>query len=166
MACGNFREDLYYRLDGLSITLPTLRERTDLATLVHKLIKAEVGGLRDIGVSEAAMRAFEGYSWPGNLRQLNNVIRVAITLLDDGEHVIDSPHLPEELFEDSVPQAALATVAAMPTTPSPASAAGSLEEVEQQAILNMLAAMDGNISAAARKLGISRNTLYRKIGRL
>ncbi len=161
---GNFREDLYYRLHGLSITLPTLRERTDLAQLVLKLITAEVGGTREITVSPAAMRAFESYSWPGNLRQLNNVIRVAIALLDDGENVIDNLHLPEELFEDSVPLPC-ASIATTPMMAAP-SANGSLEELEQQAILNMLKAMDGNISAAARKLGISRNTLYRKIGRL
>jgi transcriptional regulator of acetoin/glycerol metabolism len=165
VACGNFREDLYYRLHGLSVTLPALRERTDLQQLVHKLVRAEVGDSREVGVSAAAMRAFEAYNWPGNLRQLNNVIRVAIALLDDGDTVIDTPQLPDELFEGNpvlagdvaVPAAAMA---------APLLAGGSLEEVEQQAILRMLDAMGGNISAAARKLGISRNTLYRKIGRL
>lgn len=164
VARGNFREDLYYRLHGLSVTLPTLRERTDLQQLVHKLVRAEVGGSREIGVSEAAMRAFQSYNWPGNLRQLNNVIRVAIALLDDGDTMIDTPQLPDELFEGN-PQV-VSDIGAPAVAAAPLSTGGSLEEVEQQAILRMLDAMGGNISAAARKLGISRNTLYRKIGRL
>ena len=169
VAQGNFREDLYYRLNGLSVALPALRERTDLRELVRKLVRAEAGGA-EVGVGEPAMEVLERYSWPGNIRQLNNVLRVAIALLDEGERIIDIHHLPEELVDEMpVPAApardssAAAPVASMaPMAP----AAGRLEEIEQQAIQRALDAAGGNISAAARKLGISRNTLYRKLGRL
>lgn len=162
VARGTFREDLYYRLNGLCVTLPPLRERTDLRQLVQKLVAAEAGSTHpDVTVSEGAMGAFERYPWPGNIRQLNNVIRVALALLEEGEQVIAEQHLPDELFEDQLPLASEA--------PAPLVAAvsgGSLDDIERQAIMRMLEAEGGNISSAARKLGISRNTLYRKIGRL
>ncbi|HEY6897147.1 MAG TPA: sigma-54-dependent Fis family transcriptional regulator [Rhodocyclaceae bacterium] len=168
VARGSFREDLYYRLNGLCITVPALRERTDLRQLVHKLIDAEAAG-RAISVSEDAMDLIERYSWPGNIRQLNNVIRVAIALLDDSEQSIGPNHLPDELSEVAGSPAPTRMDAVQrseaPPAPRPAEGA-SLEAIERQAILNMLDAVGGNISAAARKLGISRNTLYRKIGRL
>lgn len=174
VARGTFREDLYYRLNGLSVVLPPLRERTDLRELVQRLVAAEVGS-NDPGitVSEGAMNAFERYSWPGNIRQLNNVIRVALALLEDGERVINEHHLPDELLDElptAIPPATapLASVAIAPlTSPGlPPGSGESLDEIERQAILRMLEAEGGNISSAARKLGISRNTLYRKIGRL
>ncbi|NTV11499.1 MAG: sigma-54-dependent Fis family transcriptional regulator [Zoogloea sp.] len=174
VARGNFREDLYYRLNGLCVTLPALRERTDLRLLVARLIDAEVGQLRSVGVSEAAMHAFECYTWPGNLRQLNNVLRVAIALLDDDECLIEPQHLPEELFEEDdlqprlVHPGAVVGVAASTAAPAPAQSSGNarLEDIELQVIQRTLDELGGNVSAAARRLGISRNTLYRKIGRL
>ncbi len=168
VARGSFREDLYYRLNGLAVTLPALRERSDIRALVAKLVAAEAGGREPPArFTEGALRAIEQYAWPGNIRQLFNVVRVAIALLDDGESLIDESHLPEELFEAPFPSAAAASP--LPNDPwaaaPPECPAGSLEEISRQAALRTLEAAGGNISAAARQLGISRNTLYRKLGR-
>lgn len=165
---GRFRADLYYRLNGLSMTIPPLRERSDLRQLVMRLVVAETQGSgRQIRVADDVMDVFERYSWPGNIRQLNNVLKVAIALLDDDEDVIQVTHLPEdihevaEFFESPVVLEHKAAV-----EPHPFAGDGKLEDMERQAILRVLEAEGNNISAAARKLGISRNTLYRKIGRM
>jgi len=168
VASRRFREDLYYRINGLSVSLPALRERTDLRRLVEILVHTEAGD-RVVNVSEIAQLAFERYPWPGNIRQLNNVIRVAIALLDDNEDTITEAHLPEELLEElpiiavsgAGPAAGIAQAA-----PATENDSASLEEIERRAVLRTLDALGGNISAAARMLGVSRNTLYRKLGRL
>ncbi|MFC5300837.1 sigma-54-dependent Fis family transcriptional regulator [Azospira restricta] len=172
VARGSFREDLYYRLNGLCITLPALRERGDIRQLAQRLADLEAGQRAPVAFSERAMTAIERYAWPGNIRQMNNVIRVAIALLDENEALITESHLPEELF-DAAPAA---THAAPVAVPGDATAAGSyalpplagasLDEIGRQAALRALDAAGGNVSAAARQLGISRNTLYRKLGRL
>ncbi|WP_153146048.1 sigma-54-dependent Fis family transcriptional regulator [Dechloromonas sp. H13] len=161
VARGTFREDLYYRLNGMCVTLPALRERTDIRQMVAKLAAAESGNRAPVRFSESALQAMERYDWPGNIRQLFNVIRVAIALLDDGETLISESHLPEELFEAAPPPSGSDPWAAAPFD----SAAGSLEEIGRQAALRTLESVGGNISAAARQLGISRNTLYRKLGK-
>ena len=167
---GTFREDLYYRLNGLCVTLPALRERTDLRQLVGKLAAEEARNRSPVAFSEAAMQALVRYAWPGNIRQLFNVIRVAIALLDDEETLITESHLPEELFE--VPLQTTPSLAsqqergAWQAAPLDGGVAGSLEEIGRQAAQRALELAGGNISAAARQLGISRNTLYRKLGKL
>jgi sigma-54 dependent transcriptional regulator, acetoin dehydrogenase operon transcriptional activator AcoR len=163
VARGTFREDLYYRLHGLAVTLPALRERTDIRVLVRKLANGERDG---IGFTEGALRAIERYRWPGNIRQLNNVIRVAIALLDDGESLITESHLPEELFEAPEPTACPLDAAAHLQAAVLEIADSSLEELGRRAAQHALDAAAGNVSQAARQLGISRNTLYRKLGRL
>lgn len=168
VARGNFREDLYYRLNGLCVTLPALRDRTDIRQLVAKLATAEASYRAPVKFSESALQAIEKYDWPGNIRQLFNVIRVAIALLDEGETLINESHLPEELFEAN-PFAGSVTSSriADPWAAAPLeSSAGSLEEIGRLAAMRTLEAAGGNISAAARQLGISRNTLYRKLGKL
>ncbi len=170
VAAGRFREDLYYRLNGLSITLPALRERQDLGFLIHQLIREETTSQQHpspVGISNEAMNTLLAYHWPGNLRQLSNVIRLACVLLEEGEQRISQNHLPEEVFE---------RVAAMPIGPVPLHARDgsdlipvngkNLKEIGDLAARQTLASVSGNISAAARLLGVSRNTLYRKLGRL
>ena len=168
VARGTFREDLYYRLNGLCVTLPALRERTDIRQMVAKLAAAEAGDRTPVRFSESALQAMEKYDWPGNIRQLFNVIRVAIALLDEGETLICESHLPEELFE-TMPFSGNVIQTTRPYDPWAAapleSNQGSLEEIGRQAALHALDTVGGNISAAARKLGISRNTLYRKLGK-
>ena len=176
VARGGFREDLYYRLNGLCINLPSLRERSDIGSLIEKLLREEAGPDRKVQVSGRVMDAFLRYRWPGNIRQLSNVIKVAIALLDEGEDLIETWHLPDDVFEEidmlsagaSPAPAGVATVRALEVAEAPAAGAnafGRLEEIERDMIQRTLEAESGNISAAARRLGISRNTLYRKLGR-
>jgi len=165
VARGTFREDLYYRLNGMSVTLPALRERSDIRQLVAKLAAEEARDREPVRFSEGAMQAIERYDWPGNIRQLFNVIRVAIALLDDGENLICECHLPEELFEAEPPMPTACTGAQWAAAPLD-QGSGSLEEIGRQVAQRALEAAGGNVSAAARQLGISRNTLYRKLGRL
>ena len=189
VARGAFREDLYYRVNGLTVTLPALRQRSDIRGLVRKVLAVEncESGTGDIEIGEEVMRFFEQYPWPGNIRQLQNVIRVALALLDANERVIRAVHLPEELFaEDAVScaeeldgECAEAPVlrsrarVPMPGRSLPESAAvgvpaagRSLDEIELEAIAVVMRETGGNVSAAARRLGVSRNTLYRKLGRM
>ena len=110
----------------------------------------------------------EHYAWPGNIRQLFNVIRVAIALLDDDETLITETHLPEELFE--APMGGTCCTASVPAfdpwAAAPLEGSSSLDAISRQAALRAVEAAGGNISSAARQLGISRNTLYRKLGRM
>jgi transcriptional regulator of acetoin/glycerol metabolism len=176
VARGGFREDLYYRLNGLCINLPSLRERSDIDSLIEKLLLEEAGPDRKVRVSRKVMDAFVSYRWPGNIRQLNNVIKVAIALLDDDEEIIETWHLPDDIFEEiseithqvaapSLMNGSARACVAAPVGASAAGGMGSLEEIEREMIQRTLEAENGNISSAARRLGISRNTLYRKLGR-
>ncbi len=168
VAAGRFREDLYYRLNGLSVTLPALRERSDLRVLVGKLAAAEaIHHGQPVQFSENALRCLEAYDWPGNIRQLHNVIRVTMAMLDPDEGLIDRHHLPEELLEGPLLPPTTEPAAHDPWAAAPLeNVPGSLEEIGRQVALRTLDAAGGNISAAARQLGISRNTLYRKLGRM
>lgn len=176
VAKGEFREDLYYRINGLTVTLPLLRERTDISTIANRLLEIEIADSEDrpITISREVMAFFETFPWPGNIRQLHSVIRVAVALLDDAETEIRPEHLPEELFHpvadgdqhgrhdaalDPQPVRAL-------ESPSEARAVRSLDEAELEVIEAVMKDVKGNVSAAARRLGLSRNTLYRKLGRM
>jgi hypothetical protein len=163
IAQGQFREDLYYRLNGLVVRLPPLRERSDLETVIHRLLAAEAG-TAPFTVSPEVMDLFTRHNWPGNFRQLTNLLRTAMVMAGP-DRVVGREHLPEDFLED-VTQLASAT----PPTASPAQAhptvavvSGRLEDVELLAIQAALDEHRGNVSAAARSLGVSRNTIYRKL---
>ncbi|HQU87910.1 MAG: sigma-54-dependent Fis family transcriptional regulator [Zoogloeaceae bacterium] len=166
---GAFRQDLYYRVNGLTVTLPSLRERSDIRAIVANIIAIETDGMREIAVSEEVLTFFERYRWPGNIRQMHNALRVAVALLDDDEDRIDSTHLPEELFameSDSDEPVERAEPRPRRIDVAPLQGTESLETIEKRAIEQVLEEEGGNVSAAARRLGISRNTLYRKLGRM
>ena len=151
IAAGLFREDLYYRLNGLVVKLPPLRERSDLETLARAILANEGGAAPRI--ADEVLALFRRHRWPGNLRQLAGLLRVA-AIMAEGEDEIGLAHLPDD-FLDEADQA------------PPAQPAGArLDAMEKAAIMQALAASDGNVSAAARALGISRNTLYRKLPQL
>jgi transcriptional regulator of acetoin/glycerol metabolism len=157
IARGEFREDLYYRLNGLVVKLPAVRERTDFETVVSKLISAEGNG-RHIGIADDVMELFKQYAWPGNFRQLTNLLRTAMVMAGDDDK-IRLEHLPDDFLDD-------VRTAKKPETPTvePVIAANAtLEDVELTLIQKTLEAHGGNVSAAARALGISRNTIYRKL---
>jgi transcriptional regulator of acetoin/glycerol metabolism len=154
IADGLFREDLYYRLNGLVVKLPPLRERGDLDAIVAQLLAGE--GRR---VADEVLHLFHRHAWPGNLRQLASLLRTAALMAGD-EKEIGLRHLPDDFLDDAA--AADRGPAAMPVH---AGSGARLEELELSAILRTLDAHDGNVSAAARALGVSRNTIYRKLPR-
>ena len=164
MARGLFREDLYYRLNGLVVKLPPLRERTDLETVVRKILSTEAEHGRH-HVSPEILALFRQHRWPGNFRQLTNLLRTAIVMAGD-ETEICLRHMPDDFLDDieQSPDPDTDTAAAMEAGTDRLLAQGAkLEEMEQSVILKSLAANGGNVSATARALGVSRNTIYRKI---
>ena len=157
MKAGRFREDLYYRINGLSLSLPPLRERQDLTALTERLLR-EISPERSIVLAPDMARRMAAYGWPGNLRQLANALRTACALMDEGESCIDWQHLPDDLADDlrqALPQAQESAAAG--------DCLGSLRDLERRSIQQALTEAQGNVSAAARSLGVSRNTLYRRL---
>ncbi|MFM2058084.1 MAG: hypothetical protein RLY71_2469 [Pseudomonadota bacterium] len=209
-----FREDLYYRLNGLAVRLPPLRERSDLLALVSRILEGECSERR-LQLSPEVLRLFQGYHWPGNVRQLFNVLRTACVMAA-GDSTITRDHLSDDFLDDArraLAAAARQGAASVESDPAPAAApvaprlppvrssaelayAGhpggpvapavprepaaaslpppavpgvgadmprSLEDIELMTIRSAVDAAGGNISEAAKRLGISRNTIYRKL---
>ncbi|SHF41046.1 Transcriptional regulator of acetoin/glycerol metabolism [Modicisalibacter ilicicola DSM 19980] len=161
VATGRFRADLFYRLCGVEILLPPLREREDRQMLVQAvldgLIRDAAEPLRDdprpgfSTPSPALLDWLIQQPWPGNIRQLENVLRVAMAMADGP--VLELHHLPANLLASAAPPATSSLGEATP--PHPAS--GSLSLAER------LAEHGGNLSALARQMGISRTTLYKRL---
>jgi DNA-binding NtrC family response regulator len=154
---GNFREDLYYRLGGAKLRIPPLRDRKeDLPALIGHFINlyARESGRHITGIDPLAMEIFESYNWPGNVRQLRNVIRTAL-VLGSGEVLSpgDIGHVIEELTNSPLLQGG----------ESGSLAGRPLHQIEQQAIIATLTQMRGNQTRAAKTLGISDRTLREKI---
>jgi two-component system, repressor protein LuxO len=163
---GRFREDLYYRLHVIPIHLPPLREREDdVVDIARKFLVdyAAEEGKRFRILEPAVEQVFRTYHWPGNVRQLQNVIR-NIVVLHDGE-AVTAEMLPPPLNQQQAP-------AAPPSADPPAGLRAPAEEerrpirplwlIEKEAIEDAVAACDGNIPRAAALLGISASTIYRK----
>jgi sigma-54 dependent transcriptional regulator, acetoin dehydrogenase operon transcriptional activator AcoR len=163
IANGEFREDLYYRLNGITLQLPLLRDRGDKAELIRTLLQEENSGQESVEIAEDAFRKLLDYSWPGNIRQLRNALRTASALCRDG--IIRLSNLPQEILDTETrvvtPAIVLGTPEHSATVTNLPSAA--LREAECGALLRELERMRWNISRTAQALGISRNTLYRKI---
>ncbi len=156
---GTFREDLYYRLNGLVVKLPPLREREDLEVVVNRLLLAESEG-RPRKVSAEVMRMFKQHNWPGNFRQLSNLLRTAVVMLGDDEEAIGAEHLPDDFLEDL---SVVLQQEKKENVERVVSQMSTLEDVEATVISRSLKAHGGNVSATARALGVSRNTIYRKM---
>lgn len=148
VANGNFREDLYYRLNGLEIALPPLRERSDKAQLLEFLLAEEAPG-QAVALDEMARQALLGFAWPGNVRQLRNVLRTLAALCEDGRIG----------FED-LPAVIRQTRTSVVAEPSKGVV---LDAAERVALLNALNQQRWHMTHTARHLGVSRNTLYRKL---
>jgi len=160
IAEGGFREDLYYRLAGLTVTLPALRDRSDILDIAAGMLR-ELGDGRFRLDAEASL-AVRQFRWPGNLRQLSNVLRSALALATP-DPLIGLEHLPDEI-------AAATRIDTNPSRPVAANGGnggnarvGTLNELELDAIRHAIEACGGNMTAAARQLGIGRATLYRKL---
>ncbi|HAK96164.1 MAG TPA: sigma-54-dependent Fis family transcriptional regulator [Planctomycetes bacterium] len=171
---GRFRRDLFHRLNVVTITVPPLRVRAeDIPALIEKQIQylAQATGKRVTGAAEAAMQALCRYPWPGNVREMNNVIERAILLCDDTEITLDD--LPESIANSA---------AASPGAgPAPDSApcirlpeqwlakplrrvrAAFLSEMERQYVEGLLRATGGRVGRAATRAGIHARSLYEKM---
>ncbi|RUP28061.1 MAG: sigma-54-dependent Fis family transcriptional regulator [Curvibacter sp.] len=171
---GEFREDLYYRINGLAVRLPRLSERTDLRAVCRRLI-SQLSPQHTLSISEELLSEFEAYAWPGNLRQLHNVLRTACVMAGT-DREITRVHLPMDFLEDLVgarhpgqPNQTGRSAAAAPCTPTPAGSHDTtslgevLHELKLSTIRQTLAACNGNVTEAAKRLNISRNTIYRKL---
>ena len=165
VAEGKFREDLYYRLNVIDIRTPALKDHAeDIPQLVGRFMKefAAKNGVAAAGISADAMKALCAYSWPGNVRQLRNVVE-QLGVLASGPELTTADLPPEITAPAAAPAAAPSLAAAPAAAPSPAAAPHSLADTERQQVRAALAACRGNKTKAASLLGISRRTLHRKL---
>ena len=151
VAEGTFREDLYYRLNVIDLKTPALKDhKEDIALLVARFMKefSEKNGSSVTGIDRDAVEALEGYSWPGNVRQLRNVVEKMCVLSSGGRLALAD--VPADIVQP-------------PASSQAISAARTLEETEKAKILSVLESSGGNKTKAAETLGISRRTLHRKL---
>jgi transcriptional regulator of acetoin/glycerol metabolism len=186
LAAGEFREDLYYRLNGIMLELPSLAARTDKDVLIRRFLAEERGTMHaDSTESEttdadsidaAALDCLTEHTWPGNIRELRNVIRSAFAICDD--NVIRLRDLPAQLSAGWGASAAggaqCAPVSSTAHGMPPSNASGAahptlpsdpLAQAERETLLGAIRASRGNLCHTAKHLGISRNSLYRKLKR-
>jgi DNA-binding NtrC family response regulator len=157
VAAGTFREDLYYRLNVVNLAVPPLRERVeDIELLVAHFIRRynHEFGKRIQGLTPEAADALRAYRWPGNVRELQNVVERSVVLVEGP--TIDVEDLPLELSLS-------ASVTAARPDALPLNEAS--DRFERQIVLRTLGHVDGNVSEAARVLGIHRNSLKAKLAR-
>lgn len=182
---GRFREDLYYRLAGIEVELPALRERSDKRELIRSVLAAEGGA--DASLSTEAERLLMEHAWPGNIRQLGHVLRTAAALADG--KTITREHLPSMASNAQPAHARHPTLVALTAqgadmTPRAGAAAEAapddahddqlpppvklnpIQANERQVLLQMLEQHRWNVSNVAKALDVSRNTLYRKLHKL
>ena len=148
VAKGRFRQDLYYRLNGMAVELPVLRNRKDKAELIKSIHEKYRNHSQTI--SPDLFKHLIRYSWPGNLRELDNFIRV-VTVMADGNDVVDVTHLPmqwKRRFSKTNDRERIST---------------ELKATLNKTIEDVYVANEGNISKVARELGVSRNTVYRRL---
>lgn len=158
---GGFREDLFYRIGGATITLPPLRTRTDVALLVEHLwdgLQAERGSAAELDPS--ALACLVRHPWPGNVRELRSALEYASVMSAGGSPVLPSS-LPKPIGGLAVPDAPTFAAPVPISLPAP----GNLAAKRQQAIEQALRDSGGNVSEAARRLGVARSTIYRLVKR-
>ena len=160
---GIFRQDLFYRVNVVTIHLPALRQRAeDISALAYHFLRrySQEHGKPVVGISEDAMMLLRAYTWPGNIRELENTIERAVAL--SNQALLTSEDLPAEMRDRSTPEA-------NPDGPSEAwkgfDDLPTLEEVKKRYILHVLDSTQGNISRAAEILAIDRRSLYRMLER-
>ena len=151
---GEFREDLFYRLQGLMLVLPRLADRADKRALIRHIFAQEAAAAPKASLSEDLIDTLCTDQWPGNVRQLRNVLRAMIALRTSD--LLELADLPSDY-----------RLRAQATAPAPEiDSLNPLGRAEREALLRELNLEHGNISHVARKLGVGRNTLYRKMHRL
>jgi DNA-binding NtrC family response regulator len=170
---GRFREDLYYRLSTFPIELPALRERRDDIPVLASALLERVAAPRRLAITPAAMDLLQAQPFPGNVRELRNLMERA-ALLCDGD-TLDLGHVQQALGSGRAPRPAraaeaaaelaapLATVAESPVPWPTEAPPGDLRSLEQAALLERVARHPGSRATLAAELGISERTLYRKL---
>ena len=156
VAAGRFRMDLYYRIAVASLRVPPLRERGDDVLLLAQHYLAHfrrAAGQPVESLSDDVGACLRGYDWPGNVRELRNMMEAAVLISEGGP--LDVSMLPPEMQQAPVPEAAL--------PPSPAAFSTRLDEAQAAVIRQAIAASGGNLTRAARLLGIAKSTLYAKM---
>ncbi|MDX9674014.1 MULTISPECIES: sigma-54-dependent Fis family transcriptional regulator [unclassified Pseudomonas] len=146
---GRFREDLYYRIGGLTLELPPLRERSDREALFKRLWEQHREPTQWAGLSREVLELFSRHPWPGNLRQVSSVMQVALAMAE--EQPVRPEHLPDDFFVD------------LEMEPVEVAQPLGVDLNDSEALNRELLAAGGNISHLARRLGVSRNTLYKRL---
>ena len=157
IARGAFREELFYRLQGLVLSLPRFHERADKRALIRHLFAQESADTQSLSLSERLIEALCAHRWPGNLRQLRNALRAMIARRSGDR--LDLADLPSDYSLG-------ARAAEAEALPGEAASLNALAKAEREALLHELERERGNISHVARNLGVSRNAVYRKMHRL
>jgi transcriptional regulator of acetoin/glycerol metabolism len=164
---GTFREDLYYRLNGITLELPPLAQRTDKERLIREFLAAETSDGRPAAIEMDAFECLLSYSWPGNIRELRNVIRTALAICDGG--VVRLSDLPSEVRSNAIESRdSHRDTSANSAAPEIGAKSGcdAFDIAEREVLLRAIRDSHGNMSHAAKSLGVSRNTLYRRCKRL
>lgn len=172
---GDFREDLFYRLNGMILELPSLKDREDIEQLVRRQVAVEARAYgQPVEIEADAFQRLLSYDWPGNIRELRNVIRAALAICEDGiVRLADLPRSlqrPSSVSPPSMPTFEETATITVPALPSAAfsnsnTTGNALEAAERDALLRAVERHAWNMTLTARELGMSRNTLYRKLRR-
>jgi len=177
VSSGTFREDLYYRLNGVSFNLPPLRERSDIKTLIYDILLIESGcPIEDLFINDDVMQVLTEFHWPGNIRQLRHTLRYALAVCDNGS--ISSGDLPDEIFSQNTIENLSSQSDQLkefhPVNTSlqeneqfenhvPVSEWSAREQLERQNILGSLQKNKWQVSKTVNDIGLSRATIYRKM---
>lgn len=178
VASGEFREDLYYRLNGISFELPPLRQRSDIARLINDVLTLEAESSPEkLHIDDCAMQVLSEFAWPGNIRQLRNALRYALAVCDNG--LITCHDLPVDVTGgQQLPRHATVAIS-QPSAPVPqersaepvapvgnqdvVAGLNGMEQAERQVILDSLKKHKWQVARAVKEVGISRATMYRKM---
>jgi DNA-binding NtrC family response regulator len=163
---GTFRQDLYYRLNVSMIKLPPLREHPEdiselLDAFIHKFAARK--GISNLRIDPQVIGVLQGYAWPGNIREFQNVVERMVHAIHGAALSLDD--IPEEILRGPEPLVS----APAPVASGQAKSSGSmnlrelLQEEEREKIQTCLRTWKGNMTKAAQELGMARNTLYRKL---
>ncbi|WP_052063579.1 sigma-54 interaction domain-containing protein [Nitrincola sp. A-D6] len=155
---GQFRQDLYYRISAFPVTLPALSERPEDLTLLINSLLVRIPGAEQVSVTEQAVKVLRQYSFPGNIRELRNILERGMLMTDDGR--IGVQHLPPECLH--VAEGA----ASAPYSGFPDEEVIPLDQLERYYLQRITSRFSGDNRSLAEHLGVSERTLYRKLSRL
>jgi transcriptional regulator of acetoin/glycerol metabolism len=161
---GNFRQDLYYRLDVVLVCVPPLRDRRDDVLILFDYFLKKIGRKLNVDITfvePEVKKCLVNYPWPGNVRELENIVEKIINVADEGRIYIE--HLPAEITAEHSRSRPALPSQTLPSVKSGKKIKEVLAERERQVLLDLLAAYAGNITQVAKDMGVSRNTVYRKI---